>query len=124
MDFLKQSLLVIFCGIGLVCFLPQAQAATVTWDGGGADGTCGGNAGDGNKWSCGLNWSTDSVPGIADTALFNGTSTKNVTIDSAQTIAALTMTTGYTGTMTQAASITVNGSFTHDSPDGSFAWSS
>ena len=46
----------------------QAQAAIITWDGGGADGTCGGAAGDGNKWSCGLNWSGDVAPGTADVA--------------------------------------------------------
>jgi len=42
---------------GLVLTLAApAWAAIITWDGGGTDGTCGGGAGDGNKWSCAANW--------------------------------------------------------------------
>ena len=36
--------------IGIFLFPYKIYAATVTWDGEGTDGTCGGGAGDGNKW--------------------------------------------------------------------------
>lgn len=85
----------------------NAYAANVTWDGGGTDGTCGGNAGDGNKWSCGLNWSTDSIPAAADTAIFNSTSTKDVTISANISLTAITINSGYTGTITQGSSVTI-----------------
>ena len=40
----------------ILAFATQAEAAIITWDGGGTDGTCGGAAGDGNQWSCAANW--------------------------------------------------------------------
>ncbi|MFA6982238.1 MAG: hypothetical protein WC243_04440, partial [Patescibacteria group bacterium] len=86
------------------------RAAEVVWDGEGTDGTCGGSAGDGNKWSCGLNWSTNSVPTSSDTAKFDGTSTKSVTLDSATSVAGVNIASGYTGTITQSAAITVGSS--------------
>ncbi|PIP53552.1 hypothetical protein COX08_00345, partial [Candidatus Beckwithbacteria bacterium CG23_combo_of_CG06-09_8_20_14_all_34_8] len=119
--------------IGIFLFPYKIYAATVTWDGEGTDGTCGGGAGDGNKWSCGANWSTNSVPTASDVATFGGTSTKNATIDSAISITGITINSGYTGTITQAATITlttsgfnqdagilIGGSQTIDINDGSF----
>lgn len=93
--------------VGLLAVLVNggiANAATRTWDGGGAD----------NNWSTAANWSSDTVPGSGDLAVFDGTSTKNSTIDAsfAGTITELQMNSGYTGTTTQARSLTVNGNFT------------
>jgi hypothetical protein len=82
-------------------------AVTRTWDGGGTDGTCGGGAGDGNKWSCAANWSLDTLPGSSDLAVFDGTSTKDATIDSAINVGGIAMNAGYTGIITQAAGVTV-----------------
>src|SRR3989344_4194713 len=78
-----------------------ASDAVVTWDGGGTDGTCGGGAGDGNKWSCTLNWSSDIVPTSADTVTFNATSTKDATVDAdfGGVITSLSINSGYTGTI-------------------------
>ncbi len=98
-------------------FLPQfnlVKAATYTWDGGGTDGTCGGAAGDGNKWSCAANWSTNIVPLSTDSVVFDGTSTKDATIDSSfqGTVSSITINAGYTGTITQARSFTTTTTFT------------
>lgn len=82
-------------------------AANVTWTGLGMDATCGGAVGDGNKWSCGSNWSTLSVPAAADTAIFDSTSTKAATIDSNISITAININTGYSGTITQNSGVTI-----------------
>ncbi len=101
----------LFCSL-----LPHSvYAANVTWDGGGSDGTCGGNVGDGNKWSCGANWSTDSVPAAADTAIFDSTSTKAATINTNISITAITINTGYSGTITQGNGSTITLSSTNAS---------
>ncbi len=92
--------------VSLVLVSP-VQAVTRTWDGGGTDGTCGGGVGDGNKWSCAANWSSDTAPTSSDIAVFDATSTKNATIDSAISVAGISINTGYTGTITQAATVTV-----------------
>ncbi len=84
-------------------FLPvRVFAVTRTWDGGGTDGTCGGSVGDGNKWSCAANWSSDTLPTSADDAVFNSTSTKNATIDGNIEVKGISINSGYTGTITQA----------------------
>ena len=72
------------------------------WDGGGTDGTCGGSAGDGNKWSCAANWSNDTVPGASDTAKFTNLSSKASTVDAgfAGQVAALNITNTWVGTIT------------------------
>ncbi|MDO8335489.1 MAG: hypothetical protein Q7T74_01750 [Candidatus Saccharibacteria bacterium] len=106
----------------LFVFVFPAQGAVRTWDGGGADGTCGGAAGDGNKWSCALNWSTDTLPGASDVATFDGTSTKDATIDAGFTgsVAGVDINSGYTGTITAARSLTV-GSSNFDQASGTWA---
>lgn len=60
----------------------------MTWDGGAHDG----------KWSSADNWTTDEVPTVLDSVLFNGTSTENCQLDIADTVAAIVMTSAYTGT--------------------------
>jgi CheY-like chemotaxis protein len=90
------------------------QAASYTWDGGGTDGTCGGNVGDGNKWSCAANWSLDIVPTSADTVTFNGTSTKNAVVDAGfgGVVTSVNIASGYTGTITLERSLRTSSTFT------------
>ncbi len=102
----------IFAGF-FTAFNKPVLAASYSWDGGGTDGTCGGNAGDGNKWSCAANWSSDIVPTSVDNVTFDGTSTKNAVIDAgfSGNVATLNINAGYTGTITQQVALTVNGAF-------------
>jgi hypothetical protein len=101
-----------------------ALAVTRTWDGGGTDGACGGQAGDGNKWSCAANWSGDTIPGASDVATFNSTSTKNATINQAFSIQTININSGYTGIVTQASDLTLSINFTHNTTNGTYTWSS
>ncbi|MDP3970129.1 MAG: carboxypeptidase regulatory-like domain-containing protein [bacterium] len=110
----------IFLVVLFVFFAQPTMAAIVTWDGGGTDGTCGGGPSDGNKGSCGLNWSTDSVPTSADVITFDATSTKDINFDGATNVLGVDINTGYTGTLTQNAAITV-GASGFDIADGTFA---
>jgi hypothetical protein len=97
-----------------------AYGVTRTWDGGGVDGTCGG-AGTANNWSCAANWSGDTAPTGSDIALFDGTSTKNATINANISVAGIDINTGYTGTITQSGSYTVTvGSSHYDQAAGTF----
>ena len=82
-----------------------ANAVTRTWDGGGAD----------DLWSTAANWSGDAAPAAADDVVFNATSTKNATVDAALTVNSVTVNAGYTGTITQAAALTVTNAFTQSS---------
>jgi len=72
------------------------------WDGGGAT----------NNWSEAANWSGDTVPGSGDVAIFDGTNTEDATIDAgfAGSVSGLQINAGYTGTITQAAALTVGSS--------------
>src|SRR5260221_4878030 len=73
-------------------------SGTVTWDGGG--GT--------NNWSDCVNWTSNTCPGATDDVVFDGTSTKNATIDASftGTINSFSINSGYTGTITQSRSLT------------------
>lgn len=119
----KTEILRVLCGVtagvilgsmavGLWGVVP-VKAATIVWDGGGTDGTCGGVAGDGNKWSCGDNWSTNTVPTSSDVAAFNATSAKAATVDSGfgGTVGGVNITSAYTGTVTLATGLSVGGQF-------------
>ncbi|MDD5026842.1 MAG: carbohydrate binding domain-containing protein, partial [Candidatus Peribacteraceae bacterium] len=72
-----------------------AFAATRTWDGGGST----------NNWSEAANWSDDTAPTAADTALFDGTDATDVTVDTDVTVSALTVTSGYGGTLSLDSSV-------------------
>lgn len=104
------SLLLLLIGGGVLWYAGTAQGVNRTWDGGGVDGTCGG-AGTANNWSCAANWSADTVPTSADIAIFDGTSTKNATINSSlsggSAPAGISINSGYTGTITQATGVTI-----------------
>lgn len=87
--------------IGLAVYfvaMPRVvRAATVTWDGGGTD----------TNWNTCENWSGDACPGVGDLAQFNGTSTKNATINVPITVSGISIASGYTGTITQASGVTI-----------------
>lgn len=72
--------------------------AAKTWDGGGAN----------ENWSTQGNWNLDTVPATTDTITFDGTSTKNCTIDGLGTWSGgtFTITSAYSGTITQSVNIT------------------
>jgi fibronectin-binding autotransporter adhesin len=69
-------------------------SVTRTWDGGGAT----------NNWSEPANWSSNTLPGLNDLAVFDNTSTKNATIDTNVSIAGLQLNSGYTGTISRGSS--------------------
>lgn len=75
----------------VLLFAVNAEAATRTWDGGGAD----------SLWSTAANWSSDLVPGAGDNALFDGTNTKAASIPVNTTVGGLEIRSAYTGTITQ-----------------------
>lgn len=72
--------------------------AAKTWDGGGAN----------ENWSTGGNWDLDTVPATTDSVTFDGTSTKNCTIDSLGTWSGgtFTVTSAYTGVITKSVAMT------------------
>src|SRR5436305_7581377 len=69
-----------------------AMAVPKTWSGAGAT----------NNWSEAANWSDSVVPGSGDTVTFDGTSTKDATIDISISISGIQINSGYAGTITQA----------------------
>jgi len=69
---------------------------TVYWTGTGTD----------NNWSNPDNWSVVAVPGSTDDVVFNGGSVKDCVIDTAANVKSLTLSAGYTGTMTLGADLT------------------
>lgn len=87
------------CDIG--AFEYGAASATAVWDGGGST----------NNWSEAANWVGDTIPIAVNNVIFNGTSSKNATIDAsfAGTIKSITLADGYTGEVTLARSLTVTG---------------
>lgn len=92
-------------------FVTQAQAATLTWDGGGST----------NNWSEDANWSSNTEPGASDLANFTGASTKAATIDASINVGGIDINAGYSGTITQAAGQTVTiGSGDFDISNGTF----
>src|SRR6184192_2741647 len=100
--FMRTGLVIILMALSITFvisyrFSVHAALATKTWDGGGST----------NNWSEAANWSGDTVPGTADTVVFDGTSTKNATIDTNISVTGIQINTGYTGTITQSGSSTV-----------------
>jgi hypothetical protein len=89
-----------------------ANAAVVTWDGGGGIDT---------NWSTGANWSTDSVPGVDDIATFDNTSDNNSKIDAgfAGSIGGIDINSGYDGEIIQQRSLTIGDSH-YNQVDGTF----
>ncbi|MDQ3089821.1 MAG: hypothetical protein M3Q24_01545, partial [bacterium] len=104
---------IIILSTGLI--FKYTQAATITWDGDGAD----------NNWSTCANWSGDTCPGSSDVATFNATSVKDSTIDTsyAGSVGGINIQSGYTGIITQARSLTIGGS-SFSQADGTFTGAS
>jgi|GEM_PF-1706353 len=85
--------------VGLIILPDLALAATRTWDGGGST----------NNWSEAANWSDNTAPTAADTALFDGTDATDATVDADILVSAITVTSGYGGTL-NFGSATITGS--------------
>ena len=93
------------------------NAATRTWDGGGAT----------NNWTDAANWSEDTAPVAGDSILLNATSSKNLIIDTTVSVVYFAVQSGYAGTITQSGgvSVTISADFnfaagTYVGSDGSF----
>ncbi len=95
-SFKKTEVLILICLI-LFGFALSVDAATITWDGGGAD----------NLASNSANWSGGVKPQYGDNVIFDATSVKDCTWDLTVTLASLTKTSGYTGRITKIAGITL-----------------
>src|SRR6185503_11352855 len=99
----KRAFLLVFLTfvfVGLFSIAHKTHALTITWDGGGGD----------NNWSTCANWdNSNTCPGGSDVATFNGTNTKDATIDGsfAGSVLGINIASGYTGTVTQARSLTI-----------------
>jgi hypothetical protein len=63
-------------------------------------------------WSTATNWIGGSVPGTSDTAVFNSSATTNSSINTTASVAGLDIQSGYTGTVTQSASLLISGNLT------------
>lgn len=88
-----------------------APALTHTWTGAGAT----------ENWSDAANWSSGVVPGSADVAVFDPTSTKPAVLDVNVSVDGLRVDTGYTGTITQGAGVTLTvGASGYSQADGAF----
>ena len=87
---------------GFLVFAHSSEAATSTWDGGGAD----------ENWATAGNWSPEYVPNATDTVIFSGSSTKSVTINQNVTVLGINVQSTYTtGTISQGTStITITSS--------------
>jgi autotransporter-associated beta strand protein len=88
---------------GLAALLaPTAMATTETW-----------NAASAAAWdTSSSNWTPNATFTSGDDAIFDATSTQNVTSASGLTIGSISMNTGYTGTVTMSGANTVNGTTT------------
>lgn len=90
----------------------QARGATYTWDGEGAT----------NNWSDCDNWTSNTCPGSADTAAFDGTNTSDSIVDTgfSGTVAAVDINSGYTGTITQELSTLTITTGSYNQADGTW----
>ncbi|MEX0863570.1 MAG: hypothetical protein WD269_01695, partial [Acidimicrobiia bacterium] len=113
MAHLVRALLLLLIAGGALYFASSAKAASVTWTG---DGTT-------NNWSDGLNWSTGAAPGSSDVAIFDGTSSKDATINVVANVAGIQIAAGYSGTITQASVTTTVGASGFSLADGMFVGS-
>lgn len=88
---------------------PGCVAGQATWDGGGTT----------NNWSEAANWLCDAVPAASEPVFLNNRSVKPVNVDLSLDIGALTLDTGFTGTVSNGASnVVIGGDFVQRS--GSF----
>src|SRR5690606_20733235 len=92
------GLLAVFGVVWCLFGASDALAVTRTWDGGGVT----------ENWSEAANWSSDTVATFLDAAVFDGTSSKDATIDQNISMLSLSMTASYGGTVTQASGASVS----------------
>ena len=91
-----------------------SHAATITW-----------TAGSAGNWLNGANWSGGVAPGSGDFVIFSASSTASATINTAVNVSGITITSGYTGTITQnSGKIVTVGSSGWTQSGGAFAGSS
>ncbi|MBU1126509.1 hypothetical protein KJ758_02760, partial [Patescibacteria group bacterium] len=77
----------------------EAKAASIVWTGA-----------TNNNWSTGSNWVGGVAPGLSDIAVFNSTYNVAATVDASISVAGISVTAGYTQTITQAAVMTIGAS--------------
>ena len=102
---------VLLWGLGVAVPAPASGAARI-WTGLGLT----------NDWTEAANWSGAAVPGPGDTATFDATSSKPATLAASASVAGLTITGGYSGTITQSPGTTVTiGASGYSQTGGTFA---
>lgn len=74
-----------------------------------------------STWSTAANWTGGVAPGTSDTAVFSGVSTANATISSTVSVAGVSITSAYSGTITQSTTNTLTvGSSNYSQAGGTF----
>ena len=105
----RLPLLLVQCSFSVVgsffvffSFLGSVEAAFKTWDVEGAD----------DNWSTAANWSGDSVPGVGDIAVFDGTGQSDSDVDTSftTTVSGIKMGLAFTGTVTLGRPLGISGS--------------
>jgi len=81
----------------LVFFSTKTFGANITWN----------NFSGNYDWNTPGNWSTGVVPGPADVAIFNGTSTDNCNLNANVNVRGVSITAAYSGTITQQGTNTI-----------------
>lgn len=108
-------IIILLVVIGIFFIPNKTVSATCTWTGGSVTSS---------NWSDTANWSGCTTPASADNIIFDNTSIEDSVIDSGfgGTVTALTINSGYTGTITQDRSFVISGTFQIN--DGNFQGSS
>ena len=88
----KTGTIILFVFLQFFLFIGISHAASITWI-----------APSAGTWNTASNWSGGVVPGSADDVIFSASSTQPVTINQNVGVSSITMTSGYTGTITQGA---------------------
>ena len=81
----------------ILCFY-SVNAADITWTNASTDG----------NWNTAINWSTSTVPGATDIAIFDGTSSTNCSLNSSLNVRGFSIRSGYMGTVTQNLGFTID----------------
>jgi hypothetical protein len=89
---LKVGVVIFFACLQFFLFVGISHAASITWI-----------APSAGTWNTASNWSGGVVPGSSDDVTFSASSTQPVTINQNVAVSSITVTSGYTGTITQGA---------------------
>ena len=87
---------------------------TITVDSGATGNNIWTNGSTDGKWSTDANWSSGTKPASTDDVIFDGTSTADCSIDATAVANSVTLSTGYSGTVTANANLTVNGDWSQE----------